>query len=116
MNSKRITKCALISLQEFPRIQNTTYTYTKLCRFSERPRKSKENKSSYELEMINKNSNRLLRLIDNLLDFRKVENKTFNLRVSKTNIYDFSYALYRDFENEAKKRISNSKLFAITKI
>lgn len=66
--------------------------------------KSKGNKSSYELEMINKNSNRLLRLIDNLLDFRKVENKTFNLRVSQTNIYDFSYALYRDFENEAKKR------------
>jgi hypothetical protein len=25
----------------------------------------------------------LLRLIDNLLDFRKIENKTFNLRVSK---------------------------------
>lgn len=77
--------------------------------------KSKGNKSSYELEMINKNSNRLLRLIDNLLDFRKVENKTFNLRVSQTNIYDFSYALYRDFENEAKKRnikfeiISNNK-------
>lgn len=66
--------------------------------------KSKGNKSSYELEMINKNSNRLLRLIENLLDFRKVENKTFNLRVSKTNIYNFSYALYRDFENEAKKR------------
>lgn len=77
--------------------------------------KSKGNKSSYELEMINKNSNRLLRLIDNLLDFRKVENKTFNLRVSQTNIYDFSYALYRDFESEAKKRnikfeiISNNK-------
>lgn len=42
--------------------------------------KSKGNKSSYELEMINKNSNRLLRLIENLLDFRKVENKPFNLR------------------------------------
>jgi hypothetical protein len=25
----------------------------------------------------------LLRLVDNLLDFRKIENKTFNLRVSK---------------------------------
>lgn len=66
--------------------------------------KSKGNKSSFELELINKNSYRLLRLIDNLLDFRKVENKTFNLRVSQTNIYDFSYALFRDFENEAKKR------------
>lgn len=66
--------------------------------------KSKETKPSYELELINKNSNRLLRLVDNLLDFRKIENKTFNLRVSKTNIYDFTYGIFRDFENEAKKR------------
>ncbi|MCT2406078.1 substrate-binding domain-containing protein [Chryseobacterium antibioticum] len=65
---------------------------------------SKAKKSGYELELIHKNSNRLLRLIDNLLDFRKVESKTFNLRVSQTNIYDFSYSVYRDFENEAKKR------------
>ena len=66
--------------------------------------KSKGTKPSYELELINKNSNRLLRLVDNLLDFRKIENKTFNLRVSKTNIYDFTYGIFRDFENEAKKR------------
>jgi len=66
--------------------------------------KSKGTKPSYEIELINKNSNRLLRLVDNLLDFRKVENKTFNLRVSKTNIYDFTYGIFRDFENEAKKR------------
>ncbi|WP_312750718.1 substrate-binding domain-containing protein [Epilithonimonas hominis] len=66
--------------------------------------KSKGTKPSYEIELINKNSNRLLRLVDNLLDFRKIENKTFNLRVSKTNIYDFTYGIFRDFENEAKKR------------
>lgn len=66
--------------------------------------KSKGTKPSYELELINKNSNRLLRLVDNLLDFRKIESKTFNLRVSKTNIYDFTYGIFRDFENEAKKR------------
>ncbi|MET3037555.1 substrate-binding domain-containing protein [Chryseobacterium sp. NRRL B-14859] len=66
--------------------------------------KSKGKKSPYELELISKNSNRLLRLIDNLLDFRKIEDKNFNLRVSQTNIYDFSYAIFRDFENEAKKR------------
>jgi signal transduction histidine kinase/DNA-binding response OmpR family regulator len=66
--------------------------------------KSKGAKPSYELELINKNSNRLLRLVDNLLDFRKIENQTFNLRVSKTNIYDFTYGIFRDFENESKKR------------
>jgi len=61
-------------------------------------------KPPYELELINKNSNRLLRLVDNLLDFRKIENKTFNLRVSKTNIYDFTFGIFKDFENEARKR------------
>ncbi|WP_333851809.1 substrate-binding domain-containing protein [Epilithonimonas sp.] len=66
--------------------------------------KSKGTRSNYEIELINKNSNRLLRLVDNLLDFRKIENKTFNLRVSKTNIYDFTYGIFSDFENEAKKR------------
>jgi signal transduction histidine kinase/DNA-binding response OmpR family regulator len=66
--------------------------------------KAKGTKPTYELELINKNSNRLLRLVDNLLDFRKIENQTFNLRVSKTNIYDFTYAIFRDFANEAKKR------------
>jgi len=66
--------------------------------------KNKGTRPSYELELINKNSNRLLRLIDNLLDFRKIESQTFNLRVSKTNIYDFTYGIFRDFENEAKKR------------
>ncbi len=66
--------------------------------------KKNSGKIPYEFELINKNSNRLLRLIDNLLDFRKLENKTFNLRVSKTNIYDFTYSIYRDFEAEARKR------------
>lgn len=66
--------------------------------------KNKGNKSSYEIELINKNSNRLLRLINNLLDFRKIEDKMFNMRASKTNVYHFSNGLYRDFESEAKKR------------
>ncbi|MGY5354206.1 substrate-binding domain-containing protein [Wenyingzhuangia sp. IMCC45467] len=66
--------------------------------------KNKGSKPSYEIELINKNSNRLLRLINNLLDFRKIEDKMFNMRASKTNVYDFSNGLYRDFESEAKKR------------
>lgn len=66
--------------------------------------KNKGSKPSYEVELINKNSNRLLRLINNLLDFRKIEDKMFNMRASKTNVYHFSNGLYRDFESEAKKR------------
>lgn len=58
----------------------------------------------YEIELVNKNSNRLLRLINNLLDFRKIENKMFNMGASKTNVYNFTYGVYRDFENESKRR------------
>lgn len=57
-----------------------------------------------EVELIYNNSNRLLRLINNLLDFRKVEDRTFNLRVSKTNLFKFSALIYKEFEREAKKR------------
>lgn len=75
----------------------------------------KGSKPSYEIELISKNSNRLLRLIDNLLDFRKIENKTFNLRVSKTNIYDFTLGIFRDFESEAKKRNIKFEIHASNK-
>ena len=57
-----------------------------------------------EVHLIYNNSNRLLRLINNLLDFRKVEDKKFNLRASKTNLYVFSQSIFNDFSHEAKKR------------
>ena len=57
-----------------------------------------------EIELIHNNSNRLLRLINNLLDFRRVEDKNFNIRASKTNMYSFSKNIYNDFAREAKKR------------
>lgn len=70
----------------------------------------KGNKSPYELELVNRNSNRLLRLINNLLDFRKIEDKMFNMRASKTHVYNFTYGVYRDFETEAKRRGINFKI------
>ncbi len=57
-----------------------------------------------EVELINNNSNRLLRLINNLLDFRKVEDRKFNLTVSHTNLFAFSKSVYEDFKHEAKRR------------
>lgn len=68
------------------------------------PYTGKGAKLPYEIELVNKNSNRLLRLVNNLLDFRKIEDKMFNMRASKTNIYNFTYGIYRDFESEAKRR------------
>jgi DNA-binding response OmpR family regulator len=50
------------------------------------------------------NSRRLLRLINQLLDYRKNEEKRFVLRASKTNIFDFSKSIIDDFDREAKKR------------
>jgi signal transduction histidine kinase len=46
---------------------------------------------------------RLLRLINQLLDYRKVEDKKFILRASIANLFDFSNSIIADFEREAKK-------------
>ncbi len=61
-------------------------------------------KTGFEVELIQNNSNRLLRLINNLLDFRKVEDKKFNIRASKTNIFTFSKNIFNEFRVEAQKR------------
>ncbi|MGO4819009.1 hybrid sensor histidine kinase/response regulator transcription factor [Flavobacterium sp. W22_SRS_FP1] len=57
-----------------------------------------------EISLMYNNSKRLLRLINQLLDYRKAEDKKFVIRASKTNILDFSKNIIADFEREAKKR------------
>lgn len=57
-----------------------------------------------EISLMYNNSRRLLRLINQLLDYRKAEDKKFVLRASKTNVLDFSKSIIADFEREAKKR------------
>ena len=57
-----------------------------------------------ELGLIFNNSKRLLRLINQLLDFRKVEDRKFILRASETNIFKFTNSIYKDFERESIKR------------
>lgn len=66
--------------------------------------KEKGSKLGNEVELIYNNSNRLLRLINQLLDFRKSEDRKFMLKASKTNVYDFSTNIYKEFTREAKKR------------
>ncbi|MBA0884491.1 hybrid sensor histidine kinase/response regulator transcription factor [Flavobacterium undicola] len=66
-----------------------------------------KNKSHYvkkDLDIMYNNSMRLLRLINQLLDFRKIENEKFNIKVSKTNLWGFSKNLFKEFEREATKR------------
>lgn len=57
-----------------------------------------------ELVLMHNNSMRLLRLINQLLDFRKIENKDFTIRPSKINLYKFSVEIFEEFKREAKKK------------
>jgi signal transduction histidine kinase/AraC-like DNA-binding protein len=63
-----------------------------------------------EVELIQTNSNRLLRLINQLLDFRKNEEQKFQLKASRTNLFEFSLNIFKDFKREAKKRNIDFKL------
>ncbi|OCB72302.1 ABC-type sugar transport system, substrate-binding protein, contains N-terminal xre family HTH domain [Flavobacterium glycines] len=58
-----------------------------------------------EINLMYNNSRRLLRLINQLLDYRKIEDKKFVLKASKTNILDFSKSIVCDFEKEAKRKL-----------
>lgn len=64
----------------------------------------KDKKLLSEVSLMYNNSKRLLRLINQLLDFRKNENQKFELQASETNLYKFSKVIFRDFKREAKKR------------
>ena len=65
--------------------------------------KTKGSLVNKEINLMYNNSRRLLRLINQLLDYRKVEDKKFILRASNTNLLDFSKSIIIDFEREAKK-------------
>lgn len=64
----------------------------------------KDNKLQSDISLIYNNSKRLLRLINQLLDFRKIEDRKFILKASETNLYKFSKIIFKDFEREAQKR------------
>ncbi len=66
--------------------------------------KNKGISANKEINLMYNNSRRLLRLINQLLDFRKIEDHKFVLRASKTNILDFSKSIIGDFVREAKKK------------
>ncbi|WP_026934772.1 hybrid sensor histidine kinase/response regulator transcription factor [Christiangramia echinicola] len=70
---------------------------------SERPTKESQG-ISYETNLIINNSRRLLRLINELLDFRKLENGSFDLRITKTEIIPFLKNIAEDFTSEALKK------------
>jgi signal transduction histidine kinase/DNA-binding response OmpR family regulator len=69
--------------------------------------KNKSHSVKKDLDIMYNNSLRLLRLINQLLDFRKVEDKKFTLKLSKNNLWKFSVNMFKEFKREAKKRKIN---------
>lgn len=60
-----------------------------------------------QLEMVNKNSMRLLRLVNQLMDFRKIEEGKMQLRASENNIAEFVTEITNAFaQTAARKKIS----------
>lgn len=60
-----------------------------------------------QLEMVKKNSMRLLRLVNQLMDFRKVEEAKMKIRASENNITEFVTEIANAFtETVTKKKIS----------
>lgn len=60
------------------------------------------NKLYKKLLVIEKNANRLLKLIDQLMDFRKFENNHFQLRAAEGNIVAFVKEIFLSFKQFAK--------------
>ncbi|MFL9831136.1 substrate-binding domain-containing protein [Flavobacterium sp. ST-87] len=68
---------------------------------------NKSNTVKKDLDIMYNNSMRLLRLINQLLDFRKVEDKKFTIKLSRNNLWKFSVNIFKEFKREAKKRNIN---------
>jgi len=74
----------------------------------------------YELNLINRNTNRLLELTNQLLDFRKAETSAYQLSLQKINMNEFLEDHYQRFIPLAKQRnidlqliLSPTTLFAL---
>lgn len=66
--------------------------------------KMDEKELDENLKVMERNTDRLLNLINQLLDFRKIESKVFSLSFEKTNMNDLIMDAYARFESIAKQR------------
>lgn len=57
-----------------------------------------------QVNALSKSSSRLLRLIDQLLEFRKLQNKKMELRLEKTDVVSFFDDIYQTFNEIAEKK------------
>jgi signal transduction histidine kinase/ligand-binding sensor domain-containing protein/DNA-binding response OmpR family regulator len=54
------------------------------------------------LQLMQKNGKRMLHLLNQLLDFRKVQNKKMNLKVRPVDIVEFTKSIYDNFTSHAR--------------
>lgn len=55
----------------------------------------------YSIQLMNKSTNRMLRLINQLLEFRKMQNNKLSLMLEETDVMVFFYDIYRSFKETA---------------
>ncbi|WP_417124025.1 ATP-binding protein, partial [Phocaeicola sp.] len=55
----------------------------------------------YPIRLMNKSTNRMLRLINQLLEFRKMQNNKLSLMLEETDVMVFFYDIYRSFKETA---------------
>jgi signal transduction histidine kinase/DNA-binding response OmpR family regulator/ligand-binding sensor domain-containing protein len=67
-------------------------------------RESKNELQKIQLNLIQRNTNRLMRLINQLMDFRKIEEASLGLNLTKSDIVLFMKELGSAFDQEAKER------------
>jgi signal transduction histidine kinase/ligand-binding sensor domain-containing protein/DNA-binding response OmpR family regulator len=67
-------------------------------------RESKNEIQKIQIKLIQRNTNRLMRLINQLMDFRKIEEASLELNLTKSNIVGFMKELVSAFNQEAKER------------
>jgi signal transduction histidine kinase/DNA-binding response OmpR family regulator len=60
--------------------------------------------SGKELDLIHKNVYRLLRMVNQLMDYRKIEHKEFKLHASPNSLVDFLKEITDSFQHNAGKR------------
>ncbi|WP_461631924.1 substrate-binding domain-containing protein [Labilibaculum euxinus] len=78
--------------------------------------KIKDKESYQQLNVMHRNANRLLRLINQLMDFRKMENEKMQMKISKNDINQFIKEISDSFQELAnKKHINYSYLSTIQK-
>jgi len=69
---------------------------------------SKQDKE--QLEVVHTNTNRMLRMMNQILDFRKIQSNKMRLRVEKTKLGDFIVACSENFRKIAENRNINFRV------